>query len=262
MNTRVALEIKDHIAHVRLSRPEKMNALDNDMIQAIISAGKQLVHEPAVRAVVLSGDGAAFCSGIDLDILKLGADGPGIDITTRNYGIANAPQQAVLQWRQLPVPVIAAVHGVAFGGGFQLCLGADMRVVHPATKMGMIEVKWGLAPDMCGMLLLRDLVRPDILAEITYAARVFDGATAVQWGVATKASDDPLAAAFELAKEIADKSPDAVRAAKRLLTMMDSALVERILKAESDEQLVLLSSVNHKEAVRAGLEKRAAIFTD
>ena len=264
MISKVTVDIKDHIGHVRLNNPQKLNALNNEMFAAIIAAGEQFAQDRNVRVVVLSGEGPAFCAGLDLDVFKQPAAQrkAAVDIVTRSHGIANGPQQAALQWKQLPMPVIAAVHGAALGGGFQLCLGADMRIVHPATRMGMIEVKWGLVPDMCGILLLRDLVRADVLAEIIYAARTFDGNKAFEWGIASKVTDDPLAAALELAREIAGKSPDAVRAAKRLLTMTDTTFAARLLKAESEEQLALFETANHHEAVRAGLEKRAAVFVD
>ena len=264
MNDRVRVEIKDHVAHVQLCRPEKMNALTGATISALIAAGEQVKQDRTVRAVVLSGEGKAFCAGIDLSLLAGGSDHNVDDmgIRTRDHGIANAVQQAVLQWRQLPVPVIAAVHGVALGGGFQLMLGADIRVIHPTTKLGLIEVKWGMVPDMTGIYLMRELVRPDVLADIVYSARTFSGTEAKEMGIATRISNDPLATAFEIANEIATKSPDAVRAAKRLLTMADQAQIEQILVQESTEQLALLGSPNQTKAVRAGMEKHAANFTD
>ena len=264
MNDRVRVEIKDHVAHVQLCRPEKMNALTGATISALIAAGEQVKQDRTVRAVVLSGEGKAFCAGIDLSLLAGGSDHNVDDmgIRTRDHGIANAVQQAVLQWRQLPVPVIAAVHGVALGGGFQLMLGADIRVIHPTTKLGLIEVKWGMVPDMTGIYLMRELVRPDVLADIVYSARTFSGTEAKEMGIATRISNDPLATAFEIANEIATKSPDAVRAAKRLLTMADQAQIEQILVQESTEQLALLGSPNQTEAVRAGMKKHAANFTD
>jgi len=264
MESRVTLTITDHIANVSLSRPEKMNAIDINTFHELIEVGNNLRDQNTVRAIVLSGEGKAFCSGLDLEVFKtsLSGDGDKIDISEQTFGIANIAQQVVLQWRQLPVPVIAAVHGVAFGGGFQLALGADIRIVHPLTKLALMEVKWGLIPDMSGMLLLRDLVRPDQLADLVFSARIIDGVTASQMGIVTRLSEDPKILANEIAQDIAMKSPDAIRAAKRLLSISDMEMDRRVLKAEAQEQMALLISTNHSEAVQAGLEKRTPDFKD
>ena len=164
-------------------------------------------------------------------------------------------------WREIPVPVIAAVHGVAFGGGFQLTLGADIRIVAPDTKLAVLEMKWGLIPDMAGMVLMRGLLRDDVARELTYTGRVFTGEEAVKLGLATRVSSDPRAEALALAAEIASKSPDAVRGAKRLLNLLADADQHTILKAETVEQVALIGSPNQVEAVKANLEKRAANFS-
>jgi enoyl-CoA hydratase/carnithine racemase len=183
------------------------------------------------------------------------------DLTVRTHGLANFPQQAVWGWRQLPVPVIAAVHGVAFGGGFQLALGADMRFLGTDARMSIMEVKWGLVPDMAGTPILAGLVRDDILRELTYTGRIVSAQEALSCGLATRVCDDPRAAAFEVAREIAGKSPDAIRAAKRLLNRL-SVDPGPALSAESVEQQKLLGSANQLEAVRANIEKRAPRFVD
>jgi len=159
------------------------------------------------------------------------------------------------------VPVIAAVHGVAFGGGFQLALGADMRFVAPDTRMSIMEIKWGLVPDMAGTPILASLVRDDILRDLTYTGRIFSAQEALEFGLATRVCDDPRAAAFEVAREIAGKSPDAVRAAKRLLNRL-SVDPGPALMAESVEQQKLIGSSNQLEAVRANIEKRAPKFAE
>jgi enoyl-CoA hydratase/carnithine racemase len=159
------------------------------------------------------------------------------------------------------VPVIAAVHGVAFGGGFQLALGADMRFVAPDTRMSIMEIKWGLVPDMAGTPILARLVRDDILRDLTYTGRVFSAQEALSYGLATRICDDPRADALAAAREIAAKNPDAIRAAKRMIE--DLAIDPGpALLAESVEQKKLIGTANQKEAVRANLEKRAPRFAD
>ncbi|PDT79640.1 crotonase/enoyl-CoA hydratase family protein [Bradyrhizobium sp. C9] len=268
MEDRVSISISDGIADVRLVRADKMNALDAAMFEALVAATDRLSKEKGVRVVVLSGEGRAFCAGLDMGrfaAMKDGGNGvPGgekRDLTIRTHGKANFPQQAVWGWRQLPVPVIAAVHGVAFGGGFQLALGADMRFLSPDARMSIMEIKWGLVPDMAGTPILASLVRDDILRELTYTGRIFSAQEAQGYGLATRVCDDPRAAALEVAREIAGKSPDAIRAAKRMLNNLSVDPAAALL-AESVEQQKLLGGPNQTESVRANLEKRAPRFAD
>jgi enoyl-CoA hydratase/carnithine racemase len=269
MEQRVSIAITDGVADVRLVRADKMNALDAAMFDALVAAIDRLSRERGVRAVVLSGEGRAFCAGLDMGRFAAMKEGgghgvPGAesrDLTKRTHGIANAPQQAVWGWRQLPVPVIAAVTGVAFGGGFQLALGADMRFLSPDARMSIMEIKWGLVPDMAGTPILAKLVRDDILRELTYTGRIFSAQEALSYGLATRICDDPRAAALEAAREIAGKSPDAIRAAKRLLNNL-SVDPGPALMAESVEQQKLLGSPNQLEAVRANIDKRSPRFAD
>ena len=269
MEQRVSISISEGIADVRLVRADKMNALDAAMFDALVAATARLATEKGLRAVVLSGEGRAFCAGLDMGRFAAMNDngGNGIaggekrDLSVRTHGQANFAQQAVWGWRQLPVPVIAAVHGVAFGGGFQLALGADIRLLAPDARMSIMEIKWGLVPDMAGTPILASLVRDDILRELTYTGRIFSAQEAMTYGLATRICDDPRAAALELALEIAGKSPDAIRAAKRLLNNL-SVDPGPALLAESVEQQKLLGSPNQLEAVRANIEKRAPRFAD
>lgn len=269
MEERVSISISEGVADVRLVRADKMNALDQAMFEALVAATERLSKEKGVRVVVLSGEGRAFCAGLDMGrfaaMKEKGGNGiPGgenRDLTKRTHGQANFPQAAVWGWRQLPVPVIAAVHGVAFGGGFQLSLGADMRFLNPDTRMSIMEIKWGLVPDMAGTPILASLVRDDILRDLTYTGRIFSAQEAMTYGLATRICDDPRAAALEVAREIAGKSPDAIRAAKRLLNNL-SVDPGPALLVESVEQQKLIGSANQTEAVRANLEKRAPKFAD
>ncbi|MCP1767926.1 crotonase/enoyl-CoA hydratase family protein [Bradyrhizobium japonicum] len=269
MEERVSISISEGVADVRLVRADKMNALDQAMFEALVAATDRLSKEKGVRVVVLSGEGRAFCAGLDMGRFaamkeKGGSGIPGgenRDLTKRTHGQANFPQQAVWGWRQLPVPVIAAVHGVAFGGGFQLSLGADMRFLSADARMSVMEIKWGLVPDMAGTPILASLVRDDILRDLTYTGRIFSAQEAMSYGLATRICDDPRATALEVAREIAGKSPDAIRAAKRLLNNL-SVDPGPALLAESVEQQKLIGSANQTEAVRSNLEKRAAKFAD
>src|SRR2546421_3001338 len=228
MDDRVKITISEGVADVRLVRADKMNALDAAMFDALVAATARLATEKGLRAVVLSGEGRAFCAGLDMGRFAAMNDngGNGIaggekrDLTVRTHGLANFPQAAVWGWRQLPVPVIAAIQGVAFGGGLQLALGADMRLLAPDARMSIMEIKWGLVPDMAGTPILASLVRDDILRDLTYTGRVFSAQEAVTYGPATRICDDPRAAAPELAPENARQRPDAIRAAQRLLNIL------------------------------------------
>ena len=269
MEDRVSISITEGVADVRLVRVDKMNALDQAMFEALVAATDRLAGEKWLRAVVLSGEGRAFCAGLDMGRFAAMKDkgGNGIpggekrDLTVRTHGLANFAQAAVWGWRQLPVPVIAAVHGVAFGGGFQLALGADMRFLTPDARMSIMEIKWGLVPDMAGTPILATLVRDDILRELTFTGRIFSAQEALSCGLATRICDDPRATAFEVAREIANKSPDAIRAAKRMLNRL-SVDPGPALLAESVEQQQLIGSPNQTEAVRANMEKRAPRFAE
>lgn len=267
MEDRVKVEISGGVADVRLVRSDKMNALDPAMFAALAETGESLKSKPGVRAVVLSGEGRAFCAGLDMGNFAKMASGErrgGAELVNapRTPGGANHAQQAVMVWRELPVPVIAAVHGVAFGGGFQLTLGADMRFVTPDAKLAVLEIKWGLVPDMAGLVLMRGLLRDDVARELTYTGRIFTGEEALELGLATRVCADPRAEALALAAEIAGKNPHAIRGAKRLLNLATDADQAAILKAESAEQAALIGSPNQVEAVMSNLQKRVANYSD
>ncbi|GAO40333.1 putative enoyl-CoA hydratase [Sphingomonas changbaiensis NBRC 104936] len=258
---RVTIAFEAGIADVRLNRPDKMNALDPAMFEGIASAIAELGAMKGLRVVVLSGEGRAFCAGLDMGSMTSGGASAGKDLRDRTHGPANLFQHVGWGWRELPVPVIAAVHGIAFGGGFQIMSGADVRLVRPDTRLSIMEMKWGLVPDMAGIALWRTLVRDDVLRELTYTAREFSGEEAVRLGFATRTADDPHAEAMALARQIAARNPDAVRAAKRLYNAYAND-AEALLMAESIEQAGVIRTPNQIEAVRANIEKRAPNFTD
>jgi len=267
MEDRITIEFRNGVADVRMVRADKMNALDDAMFASLLETGENLKKQPGLRAVVLSGEGKAFCAGLDTgNFGKMASgerrSGSGLVDTPRTPGGANRAQQAVMVWREIPVPVIAAIHGVAFGGGFQLTLGADMRFVAPDTRLAVLEIKWGLVPDMAGIALLRGLVRDDIARDLTYTGRIFTGEEAGRLGIATRVTNDPRGEALAAAAEIASKSPTAIRGAKRLMNLMADGNQAEILLAESVEQTALIGSPNQIEAITANMQKRAANFAD
>jgi enoyl-CoA hydratase/carnithine racemase len=260
--SRVEIDIKDHIAVVSFNRPEKMNALDLEQFNAIIDAAQQIEENPSVRVVILKGNGKAFCAGLDLMSMQADSEVMSSSLLTRTHGIANRWQQVVWCWRELSVPVIAAVHGVAFGGGLQIMLGADIKYITPDTKLSIMELKWGIIPDMAGTQLMRHSVRADIIKELSYTHRVFSGTKAVEYGFATHLSDEPYEAAYKLAQEITSKSPSAIVAAKKLLNDAPYLDPEKGLLLESDLQDKIMKKHNQIESVMANFQKREANYKD
>lgn len=266
MSDRVTVQLHGHVADVRLNRADKLNALDYGMFTALIETGRALAKTPGVRAVVLSGEGRAFSAGLDFaSFMATAASGDGAPNLLARDGtsVANTAQLAAYVWKELPVPVIAAVHGVCYGGGLQIAAGADIRILHPDAKLSIREMHWGLVPDMSGTRTLKHLLRSDVLKELTFTARIVSGAEAVDLGLGTRTSDDPHATAMELALQIAAASPTAIRAAKHLIdgayAIPDDASG---LALEERLQRTLLGSANQMEAVQANLEKRPAAYTD
>jgi len=259
---RVKIEIDKHIAVVTFNRPEKMNALDPAQFSAIIEAGEKVRKDPSVRVVVLNGAGRAFCAGLDIASLNTGNEVTDNPLIPRTNGIANTWQYAAWVWRELPVPVIAAVHGVAFGGGLQIMLGADIKYIKADTKLSVMEMKWGLIPDMAGTQLMYHSVRDDIIRELTYTNRVFSGTEAVSYGFATHVSETPLEDAMKLATEIASKSPSAVVKAKKVLNAAPYLNRADGLLMESVEQDGIIKKKNQLEAVFSSMQKREGNFED
>jgi enoyl-CoA hydratase/carnithine racemase len=265
MNDRVSITVEKHVASVRLTRADKMNALDPAMFQGIIAAGEELAVLKGVRAVVLSGEGRSFCAGLDMASMAGGgasASGGISSLTDRTHGNANTFQQVAMLWRKLPMPVIAAVHGVCFGGGLQIASGADIRVIAPDARLAVMEMKWGLIPDMGGYALWRGTVRDDMLRELTYTNREFSGSEALSLGFATFIDENPVARAMAIAHEIADRNPEAMREAKALFNEYADLDEDAILMAESVRQARIIRMPNQIEAVMAGMQKRAATFVD
>jgi enoyl-CoA hydratase/carnithine racemase len=273
MSDRVSITVNNGIADVRLNRPDKLNALDGAMFQGIVDAGEGLKGEPGVRVVVLSGEGRGFCAGLDFSSFQAmageddggsgggdaGAVAGGVGQTSGR--ITHLGQQCAWVWQELEVPVIAAIHGAALGGGLQIALGADLRIVAPDAKLSVLEARWGLIPDMTGTALLPKLVGLDVAKELTFTGRMVSGEEAVALGLATKVADDPRAAAFELAEDLVAKSPDALREGKRLLNLSGTRPIAEQFADERKTMGSLIGGKNQVEATMAYFEKRAPNFT-
>jgi enoyl-CoA hydratase/carnithine racemase len=271
INDRIEFSVENHVAHVTLSRADKMNALDNKMFDAIPMVGEQIRSDPSIRVVVVSGDGGNFCAGLDKSnfssmlenkSLSLDGDQPAVTLADRTHGIANTPQYVVWMWRELPMPVIAAIDGFCLGGGLQIALGADFRYAKADSKFSILEMRWGIVPDMSSTQIMRHMIRDDVIRELTYTAKIFDAKQAKEWGFITDIVDDPLAHAMSVAKQIAYKNPDAIRAAKKIIDASYYQTAEQGLLMESVEQDKIMGTPNQIEAVMAELQKRKPEFKD
>lgn len=267
MSDLVTVDIQEGVADVRLNRPDKYNALSTDMFKSIANAAQALEKDNSLRAVVLSGNGRGFCAGLDFSSFQaMTSDGSrpeSSDIPMpAPTAPANLPQSVAYLWKTLPVPVIAAVHGVAYGGGFQLCLGADVRIAHPEAKLSVLEIKWGLIPDMGITQTARGIIRPDVLKELTFTGRIVSGQEGQALGMVTRVSESPLDDALALAREIASKSPHAIRAGKRLMAEGFDTPAEQSLKLEAAIQGKLIGTPNQVESIKANMEKRAPVYAN
>jgi enoyl-CoA hydratase/carnithine racemase len=264
MAERIIVNVADHVAEVRLNRPEKLNALDAPMFDAIVDAGVALGRRPDVRAVVLSGEGRAFSAGLDFaSFMQMASGDGGRTLLHREAGtLANHAQRIAYIWQELRVPVIAAIHGYAFGGGLQLALGADIRIAGPDTELSVMEIRWGLVPDMSGTQTLRHLVRLDVAKELAFTGRRVGAEEALRLGLVTRLADDPRESALAMAREIAGRSPDAIVLGKRLLNASVHVSVAEGLVEEERHQMSLIGSKNQLEAVSANMAKRTPAFDD
>ena len=267
MDDAVVLVVENGVADLRLNRPDKMNAVDEGIMTGLHEALATIRADNSIRVVVLSGNGKAFCSGLDFsnfgDMLSgdLNADSAAEAYDELSPAGANYVQQIGWGWQELPIPVIAAVHGAAMGGGLNIALGADIRIVHPETKMGFVEITFGLLPDMSATQSMRRLATLDRIKELIFTGRKFTGAQALEYGLATELSDDPLTDALELAATIARRNPDAVRKAKQMLNNSALVSVREGLIEESDCSRQMIGTANQLEAVMSTFEKREPNFT-
>lgn len=259
---RVRVEISERVAEVTLSRPDKHNGLDYPMFDAINEAIDEVGSDPSVRAVVLSGEGRSFCAG--LDFASVLAEGRPIEdsFTKRQGEIANSFQRVAYGWQELPVPVIAALQGNCLGGGCQIALAADIRIAAPNLKLSVLEIKWGLIPDMGLTQSLPRLVGIDRAKELTWSGRIVDSDEALALGLVTAIDQTPLDGARQLAAELASKSPDAIRRGKHLLEESWNAPAAEALALEEKLQRELLGTPNQLAAVQAGISGEPAEYAD
>lgn len=264
MANRVTVDIADHIARVTLNRPEKHNAVDHAMFEAIVETGESLAANRSIRAVILNGAGDHFCAGIDVSIFTAADAHPPdpADMQARPGSNANLYQSAAMIWRQLPVPVIAVVQGVAFGAGLQIALGADLRLATATSRWSIMEIKWGIVPDMGITVTGRHLIAADRLKRLAYTGQIIDGTEACRIGLVTELHDQPLGVATSLATDIASRSPDAIRALKSLLNESWNDSIDGALRQEALLQGRLIGSRNQIEAVMANLHKRSPEFAE
>lgn len=240
------IEKQNGIAIVKLNRPEKRNAMSFALLKELVSTAEALKKDRSLRAVILTGENHVFSAGIDLADLN--------NPQNRAYAAwellkpgQSLFQKAFLIWQQLPIPVISAIEGYCFGAGMQLALASDIRIVHPSTKMSIMESRWGLVPDMGLTRSLKGLIPLDLAKELTLTGRIFEATYAKEIGLITHLSDDPLAQALSLAEEMAARSPDAVAAAKSVLDAMEHA-PQKALRLEKLWQFKLLLGKNSRIA--------------
>ncbi len=249
---------------VKLNRPDKRNAIDLEMFRELIAAAEQLNSDRAVRAIVLHGEGASFCAGIDISVFQ--GDGIGAVagdlMRARENSPANFFQSAAYAWHELAVPVVAALHGTVFGAGLQIAMGADIRYAAPDVSMSIMEIKWGIIPDMGFSTLFRDMVPTDKVRELAYTGRIVNAEEASDLGLVTGICDDPLARAHSLAEEIAAKSPEGIRAIKKLINESWRKDHAGALRQEAVLQGQLMGSANQVEAVSANMQNRPPVFAD
>jgi len=259
---RVAIEVEDGIADVRLVRGDKHNALDFAMFQALDRATGELSARNDVRCVVLSGDGPSFCSGLDFPSFMGGEVGVDDMIEPTEGNVANLVQRVSYDWQRLPMPVIAALHGNCLGGGAQIALGTDIRIAAPDMRICIMEIRYGLIPDMGITQALPVLVRQDAAKELTFSGRMVEATEALELGLITRLADNPHEAAMEMAQEIAGRSPHAIRSAKQLLNEAYRGRSEDVLTLEADLQRDLIASPNQIAAVTATMTKQPGEFAD
>lgn len=257
---RVITEIDGPVAHVRLNRPEKLNAVDLPLLDGLLASASEIAGRRDVRVVLLSGEGKSFCSGLDF---------PSVNRTPRKvvaHFIANPLrgtnrfQQALWAWRRLPVPVIAVTRGHVFGAGVQLALAADFRFTTPEAKWSILEAKWGLVPDMSGTVPLVEQIPLDLAKRLTMTGEVFSGEQAAAWGLATGSDVDPDKLARELADQLIERSPDSVSASKTLLNEAARRGLRAQLRLERRLQLAMFRSPNTEIARSAGTKGETPVF--
>lgn len=270
MSNAIDITIENHIAHLQLNRPDAHNAINGAIMNGLLDFARQMMNPGEVRVIVISGKGKSFCAGIDMSSFAEMASG---DLNSEREDVteamadlspagANRAQQIGWLWQEVPIPVIAAIHGVSLGGGFNLALGADIRLVHPQASLGLVEITWGLTPDMSATQSLRRLTSLDRAKELAMTGRRFSGEQALDYGLATEVTPTPVEDALALAEQIVGRNPDAVRAIKQVLNQSALVGVAEGLQQEAAASQGILGSSNQVEAISAKFEGRLACFSD
>jgi enoyl-CoA hydratase/carnithine racemase len=250
---RVNCKIEQGIAEVMLSRPEKLNALDLPMFMALEQTLLSLRQLPGLRAVILHGEGRAFSAGLDVKSM-LKQPLAALDILKREADEAtNLAQRVAYGWHLLPVPVIAVTQGLCFGGGLQIALGADFRFSTPDCRFSVMEIKWGIIPDMSGSVTLRNLMGVDTAMELAMSGRELLAPEARVLGLVSRVCEDPLAEARAFANDLLGKSPDALAGIKQLYRQAWAHSDEAMLKEETRLQQKILGRPNQWRATLKGL---------
>jgi len=255
MNERcVTLNIEDDIAFVTLNRAEKRNALDMAMFKAIDRISRQLKQNRKIRAVIVQANGEDFCSGLDVKSVLSQRSSAMSLLAKLLPGQANLAQRVSYNWRKIPVPVIMVIQGRCWGGGLQIALGADFRFATPEASLSIMEGKWGLIPDMGANLALRELVAKDVALKLAMTAEVTTAQSALEMGLITGVSDEPLQQAKQLVEQITERSPDAVAAVKKLYQRTWFRAEWLMLARESYYQVKILLGKNQNKAVKRQLD--------
>lgn len=260
MSAPVTCSVEGGIAQVRLDRPEKLNALTLDTLEALVETAGRLRRDRTLRGVVLGGSGDSFCAGLDFATVMAEPRRVTRAFVPRPWRGTNLFQEACWAWRRLPVPVVAAVHGHCYGGGLQIALAADLRMTTPDARWSVLEAKWGLVPDMSGMQALSQQVRMDVAKRLTMTGEVVSGERAVELGLASEVHEEPFVAATRFLEEVATRSPDAVAATKRLFERTWASGPRRTFAGERREQAFLLRRGNTKAAREAALRREVPSF--
>jgi enoyl-CoA hydratase/carnithine racemase len=229
------------------------------MMHALVDAARAVRRQRNVRAVILRGEGKAFCAGLDFATVMRKPGGI-LAAFLPWWRKDNLFQRMCLAWRDLPVPVLAVTHGYCFGGGMQLALACDFRFSTPDCQFSIMEIQWGLIPDMSASVTLRELTSADVAMELTMTGRKFDAREGQALNLITRVADDPMADAQALAEQICARSPDAIAAAKKLFRSTRHSSERRALARERRLQLAVLLGSNQREAMRANFDKREPVF--
>ncbi len=252
---KVQLEVRDNVAYVSLNRPDKHNGLDEDMMISLIRTARSIRKDRSIRCVIIKGNGPSFCAGLDFGYVAKHPLMVPKYFSKLPWSKANSFQRVAHIWRELPIPVIAVVHGNCFGGGMQIILACDYRIAEPTASLSILEMKWGLIPDMSGMVTLSRLTRADIAQELTMTGRFFSGQEGAEYGLISKVSETPLAEAKEFARVICEKSPDAIAATKFLFKKTWKKDTRMALLWERLTQLRLFATKNQRIAMYNALNK-------